>query len=361
MLRYTEIPSGLTVGIHHDVAGFDITVHEPRCSISTPPHADNHRQRPIRRHRFLTHLIHDVRDRAVLHHQKEPPILRDCPRRPQLHDGQMLTYESAITSTSPGRYFRLRLRSRQAVFTATSTGHLRHGRYVREPTRSECQNPLVAGQHRGNPTKLVSVTHRFLLQRRVTRQRRTGICPLVIGAHKRSDLTDSAAAHACKLPTRTTPVRVPASQASRAASLPDIEDADLTDTVPSGIRGRRIQVAHEAAILIGHPDATIIDADPRDLTPRDMNAIVRRIADRADTAITGADLRVLYPSSCPTTQCRCVASLLRQHPAGIGQFPKDTHRLTIWIIASRILILGIIIASYVLPILQSPLCRIWRT
>ena len=164
MLRYTEIRQDRrAVGIHHDVAGLDITVHETRTMqhLRAATHTDDHRQRPIRRHRFLTHLIHDVRDRAVLHHQERAPILRSA-RAVQLHDSRMPRHERhhiRLTSDVP-----LRLRptvQASDLHRDITTGHLLAAQvHVREPTRSEVSNPLVAGQHRGNPHVLVSVTHR---------------------------------------------------------------------------------------------------------------------------------------------------------------------------------------------------------
>ena len=244
MLRYTEIRQDRrAIGIHHDVAGLDITVHETHTMqhLRAATHADDHRQRPICRHRFLTHLIHDVRDRTVLHHQERPPILCGA-RAVQLYDSRMPRHERHHIRLAGDVPLRLSPTVQASdLHRDITTGHLLAAQvHVREPTRSEVSNPLVAGQHRGNPHVLVSVTHRFLLQRRVTRDNRDRHCPLVAKRRarrrQRNDLTDSAQRTRANHDTDDA-VRVPASPSvTSPPACPISKDADLTGAVPSSIR-----------------------------------------------------------------------------------------------------------------------------
>ena len=88
-------------------------------------HADHHRQGAIRRHRVRTHLIEDIRDRAILHHQVGATVRR-TPRAVELGDCRVPRHEGhhVRLAGDPG------LAIRPAVPTGDLDGHLAAGQLL---------------------------------------------------------------------------------------------------------------------------------------------------------------------------------------------------------------------------------------
>ena len=152
------------VGVDHDVAGLNVAVHVARAvqHLSTAAHADHHRQRAVRRHRVCAHLIEDVRNRAVLHHQVRATIRR-APRAVQLGHRRVTRHESHHV----GLTCDTGLAVRPAIPARHLDGHLTAGQllaaqeHVREPTRPEWTNPLVTRQRRHHSDASVAIHQRF--------------------------------------------------------------------------------------------------------------------------------------------------------------------------------------------------------
>ena len=187
-------------GVDHDVAGLNVAVHVARAvqHLSAAAHADHDRQRAVRRHRVCAHLIEDVRDWAVLHHQVRATIRR-APRAVQLghrrvtrHEGHHvgLAGDAGLTVRSP-------IPARHLDGHLTAGQFLTAQEHVRETTRPERTNPLVARQRRHHSDASVAIHQRFPFLRpmRVASERpplRAASAWRRARRRQRSDFSDSA-------------------------------------------------------------------------------------------------------------------------------------------------------------------------
>ena len=131
------------VGVQHDVARLNVAVHvaHPVQHLHARGNADDQIQRRGHVHRVSTHLIGDVRHRAVLHDEEFAPVIQRT-HAVQIHDGRVAGHAGHRVGLVANRLVStLHIRARNLDGDVTRRNLLVIQVNVRETARPERTNP----------------------------------------------------------------------------------------------------------------------------------------------------------------------------------------------------------------------------